>query len=161
MNKIIFILFISIAFLACKSQKQAVKGEAPEVKIETGTADNDSTEYELVVFDPAYETFLASQPYPKWYYSNEYYRNWNIQYVTEWNYRHDNPSTYGSFYETRIDYNPNIDYGLDLNYRLYQYFQFIEKEYGIVLIPRRGKGRSNGNSRVQNNNTSGSGTGNN
>jgi hypothetical protein len=136
MKNAVFIMF-AILIAACNSNKKVVKNNAGErVEIE---AVDDSTEYELIVFDPGYESFLITQPYPKNYYSNEYYKNWNIQYVTEWNYRYDHPDVYGDFYETRIDYDPSIDYGLDFNYRLYQYFQFIDKQYGIVLISRRGK----------------------
>jgi hypothetical protein len=136
MKNAVFIMF-AILIAACNSNKKVVKNNAGErVEIE---AVDDSTEYELIVFDPGYESFLITQPYPKNYYSNEYYKNWNIQYVTEWNYRYDHPDVYGDFYETRIDYDPSIDYGLNFNYRLYQYFQFIDKQYGIVLISRRGK----------------------
>jgi hypothetical protein len=139
MKNAVFIMF-AILIAACNSNKKVVKNNAGErVEIE---AVDDSTEYELIVFDPGYESFLITQPYPKNYYSNEYYKNWNIQYVTEWNYRYDHPDVYGDFYETRIDYDPSIDYGLDFNYRLYQYFQFIDKQYGIVLISRRGKQRT-------------------
>ena len=98
-------------------------------------SDNDSTEYSLIVLDPGYDFFLASQPSAN-FYSQQYYENWNKQYVMEWNARHRNPLQYGSFYETEIDYNAREDYGLDLNYRLYQYFQFIKNKYGITLIER-------------------------
>jgi len=60
-----------------------------------------------------------------------------VLYVSEWNARALNPLKYGDFYETQIDYQSNIDYGIDLNFKLYQYFQFIEKEYGITLIKRK------------------------
>ncbi|WP_430811466.1 MULTISPECIES: DUF6146 family protein [unclassified Carboxylicivirga] len=98
----------------------------------------DTSTYELIVFDPRYETFLATQPYSKNFYSNEYYQNWNYRYCVEWNSRHANPLRYGDFYETAIPYDLTVDYGLDFNFRLYQYFQFIEQEYNIVLINRRG-----------------------
>ena len=137
MKKYILYIVLAVSFIACNSNKKVVKNGIKE-KVEIAPAE-DSTEYELIVIDPGFETFLLTQPYPKEYYSNEYYKNWNIQYVTEWNYRHDHPGIYGDFYETRIDYDPSVDYGLDLNWRLYQYFQFIEKKYGIVLISRRGK----------------------
>ena len=136
MKKLLFLPVIIISLLACNSQKPVAEGESPEVAITSG--EDDSTKYELIVFDPGYESFLVSQPYPKWYYSEEYYKTWNIQYVIEWNYRFRNPMIFGNFYETEINYNPSEEYGLDLNYQLYQYFQFIEKKYGIVLISRRG-----------------------
>lgn len=98
-------------------------------------SDKDSTEYTLIVLDGGYESYLATKPSAN-FYSQQYYENWNKQYVIEWNMRHQNPLRYGGFYETEINYNPMEDYGLELNYRLYYYFQFIKDKYGIVLIER-------------------------
>jgi hypothetical protein len=47
-----------------------------------------------------------------------------------------NPFKFGDFYESHIDYDALTDYGLDLNYKLYNYFRFVEDEYGINLIGR-------------------------
>lgn len=98
---------------------------------------NDSIEYELLVFDSGFETFLAKLPYSKDFYSNDYYKNWNLSYVTEWNIRALNPARYGTFYENQIDYQSNVDYGLDLNFKLYHYFLYIEEKYGITLVQRK------------------------
>ena len=129
----IFFLLSIFVLLACNTTKPISKGDAETAKI--NSTEQDSTEYELIVFDAQYDTFLAMQP-SKEFYSNQYYRNWNIQYVSEWNNRHANPLRYGTFYETMIDYQTNIDYGIDLNHQLYNYFLFIEKEYDIVLLRR-------------------------
>lgn len=129
-------MLLAGVLVACQSSKQVTAPD--QAGVEISAAEEDSVEYELIVFDPGFDTFLATQPYPKWYYSNEYYRNWNIQYSTEWNIRYNNPLQYGTFYETDIPYDASIDYGLDFNFTLYQYFQFVEKEYGIKLIRRRG-----------------------
>jgi len=136
MKTLIYILFISVAFFACNTSKPISDKLAPQ---EVSVENTDSTEYELIVFDPKFETFLLTQPYPKNYYSDQYYKSWNTRYCIEWNIRHANPLRYGDFYETPINYEPQIDYGIDFNYKLYQYFQFIEKEYGITLIRRRGR----------------------
>ena len=98
-------------------------------------AHNDSTEYTLIVLDGGYEGYIATKP-PANYHSQQYYENWNKQYVVEWNIRHRNPLRYGGFYETAINYDPMADYGLALNYRLYYYFLFIKERYGIVLVNR-------------------------
>lgn len=98
-------------------------------------AHNDSTEYTLIVLDSGYEGYIATKP-PANYHSQQYYENWNKQYVVEWNIRHRNPLRYGGFYETAINYDPMEDYGLALNYRLYYYFLFIKERYGIVLVNR-------------------------
>lgn len=124
-----------LVIAACSIQKQ----NKSNTQIQEIVVDNsDSIEYELVVFDAKFETFLVTQPYPKSYYSDQYYQNWNNRYCVEWNSRNANPLRYGDFYETQIPYDTTVDYGLDFNFKLYQYFQFIEKEYGIVLVNRRG-----------------------
>jgi len=127
---LIIILFISV-LVSCQTKNTVTDKSNSTLKIE----ETDSTQYELLIFDIKYESFLLTQP-PMEFYSQDYYENWNIQYVTEWNIRHNNPVRYGDFYETQIDYSQSIDYGLELNYKLYYYFLFIEKEYGITLIKR-------------------------
>jgi hypothetical protein len=134
---LILMLTAGFAVSACKTTK---KTETSDQKVQLvakndTTSSKDSTEYELIVLDPKFDSWLATQP-PANYYSQQYYENWNQRYVTEWNYRHDNPIRYGNFFETRIDYDPNTDYVLELNYKLYYYFRFIEDEYGIVLVQR-------------------------
>lgn len=122
----------AVVFSSCGTSKRYAKPESQRVEM---IADNDSTEYQLIVLDPGFESYLATQPSAN-FHSQNYYENWNKQYVMEWNMRHRNPLRYGGFYETEIHYNPMVDYGLDLNYRLYYYFQFIKDKYGIVLINR-------------------------
>ena len=133
-----FFVLLAGVLVACQPTQQMVAPDEAGIEISSATAEEDSIEYELVVFDTGFDTFLATQPYPKWYYSNDYYRNWNIQYSIEWNIRYQNPWRYGSFYETDIPYDTSVDYGVDFNYQLYQYFQFVEKECGITLLRRRG-----------------------
>jgi len=135
---VFFFLLMAGVLAACQSTQQMNAPEEAGIEISSATAEEDSVEYELLVFDPGFDTFLATQPYPKWYYTNDYYRNWNIRYSIEWNTRHQNPLRYGSFFETDIPYDASVDYGLDFNFQLYQYFQFVEKEHGIILLRRRG-----------------------
>ncbi|MCU4174698.1 DUF6146 family protein [Carboxylicivirga sp. N1Y90] len=130
------ILFLLLLFVSCQSAKHSSNSEND--KHEISIAQNDSVEYELIVFDSRFETYLVTQPHPQWFYSDEYYKQWNNRYTIEWNIRHGNPLHYGDFYETHIPYDLNTDYGIEFNFRLYHYFQFIEKEYNIVLISRRG-----------------------
>jgi len=137
---LVLTLTIGMPLAGCKTVRKAENAaqQPPKVKLVKNQAEEeekDSVEYELIVLDPKFESWLATQP-PANYYSQQYYETWNQQYVTEWNHRHNNPQRYGSFYETYIDYDPHIDYGLELNYRLYYYFRFIEDEYGIVLVQR-------------------------
>ena len=111
-------------------------GQQDTLRFEAEGEDADSVEYELIVLDPGYDAFLAMQPHME-YHSQQYYENWNLRYVREWNYRHSQPLRFGNIYETYIDYRPNIDYGLELNYKLYYYFRFFEKENGVDLLPEK------------------------
>ncbi|MBD8389575.1 DUF6146 family protein [Dysgonomonas sp. BGC7] len=91
-------------------------------------------EYEAIVFDTGFETFLATQKSSS-YYSETYLKGKNRAMVTEWNIRHSLPSLYNpDIYEVNIDYNPTIDYGLDVEYTLYMFFCFMEKQNKISLI---------------------------
>ncbi len=106
------------------------------LRFEENVNPEDSVEYELIVMDPGYEAFLATQK-PMEFYSQHYYESWNHRYVMEWNSRHSQPLAYGGMYETYIDYSPHIDYGLELNYKLYYYFRFFEMKNGVNLLPER------------------------
>ncbi len=130
------ILFIFISLWALSSCGVAHKSatDAPGQSVELVA--EDSLAYELLVLDPRFNSFLMTQPSAE-FYSQSYYENWNHRYVLEWNNRHRNPFRYGDFYQTEIDYDPHVDYGLELNYQLYYYFLFIRHNYGIELIRRR------------------------
>ncbi|NVK52400.1 MAG: hypothetical protein HWD85_05655 [Flavobacteriaceae bacterium] len=95
---------------------------------------NDSLEYEIIIIDVGFTAFLNSEAKPKTYLSESYLKNKNQRYVTEWNARVRNPQRYNpNIYENIIDYNPNLNYGLDVNYKLYWYFKFAEKKYRMRL----------------------------
>ena len=127
----IAILLVVFVVPSCGTTKHSA---APKQKVEM-ISDNDINEYSLIVLDGGFESYIATKPSAQ-FYSQQYFENWNKQYVLEWNIRHRNPLRYGGFYETEINYDPMEDYGLELNYRLYYYFQFIKDKYGIVLIDR-------------------------
>lgn len=110
------------------SQSDTLKFEPSKVE------EGDTTEYELIVLDPGYESFLITQP-SKDFYSENYYKSWNNRYVQEWNNRYTLHGKSG-LYETYIDYDPNTEYGLELEYRLYNFFLYFEKMNGVKLLPR-------------------------
>jgi hypothetical protein len=130
MKYVLIIGFVLLAFLKpdiyCQKDRNRVM-----VKPDSLTAD--SIEYKLIVFDPGFESWLVSKPAMN-FYSKEYYEIKNRLYVLEWNNRYQQPMRFGNLYETLIDYYPNIDYGLELNYRLYYYFRFFEETNHVKLV---------------------------
>ncbi|MDX9929128.1 MAG: DUF6146 family protein [Bacteroidales bacterium] len=123
----IFLVLISIASTTMISGQ---KGTRDTLKV-----GKDSMEYELIIIDPEFEGWLSTKPSMN-YHSNEFYRQRNIRYVQEWNHRFRSPDRYGDLYETYIDYRPNIDYEIELNYRLYYYFVYFEEKNRVRLISR-------------------------
>jgi hypothetical protein len=93
----------------------------------------DTTEYELVVMDPGYESFLIMQP-PKSYHTEGYYESWNRRYVSQWN-NYYTSGIYPDNVQSYIDYNHQVDYDKELDYKLYYYFKYWEKSNGVKLVP--------------------------
>jgi len=120
---IILIVFQTVGFSQKKREREKVKPDTTAV---------DSLEYKLIVFDPGFESWLATKP-SKDFYSKTYYESKNWMYVQEWNHRYHTFNRRG-LYETFIDYNPHTDYGIELNYRLYYYFKYFEETNRVRLI---------------------------
>jgi len=101
---------------------------------------NDKLEYEILIIEPGFNFWLESRAKPEGYYSQEFLENRNKLYVTEWNSRVLQPQRYNpNLYEMQIDYQPFIDYGYEVNYKLYNYFIYFQIHYKQQLtgfVPR-------------------------
>jgi len=134
MKKLFYLLMVVSFLSACSGPKGMVKIEPNEK-----SSEEDSVEYELVVFDPGFETWYMLQNSPALYRSQQYYENWNRQYVSEWNYLATQPGK-RSFFEPIVGYEPNVDYGFELNHKLFYYFQYVEHVLKIPILPNRPAG---------------------
>jgi len=130
MKTLITSVLILLLIISCNSAIKTTstnKDSLPENAVRIA---NDSLEYEIIIIDIGFETYLHSIAKPDNFYSQQYYETKNTFYVTEWNIRAQNPLKYNSsIYENVIDYNFNTNYGLDVNYKLYNYFKFVEYKY--------------------------------
>lgn len=137
---IFFILFIIVA---CSTQKGNVAvTKKPTTSInDTVRIANDDLEYEVIIIDSGFSTWLASMALPRNYYSQSYLENKNRQYVQEWNSRVSQPLRYDpNLYEMRIDYDPTINYGYEVNYLIYNYMIYFQNTYKQKLagyVPSR------------------------
>ncbi|RPD93432.1 hypothetical protein EGM88_13090 [Aureibaculum marinum] len=131
MKNIIYVLgIVSYLIVGCSSQQTMTTTEEKEAPVRIA---NDSLEYEIIILDPGFTSYLATAK-PQNYYSQSTLETKNEVYVREWNYRARNPMQYNSnIYENEIDYQPHIDYGMEVNYKLYQYFQFAQRKYKMRL----------------------------
>ncbi|GFD75607.1 hypothetical protein KUL156_59330 [Alteromonas sp. KUL156] len=117
---------------ACSSSP--IKNTSNTPKEEPVVIANDSLEYEIIIIDPGFTTYLNSIAKPEGFYSQQYLENKNRLYVNTWNYRARNPLQFNSnIYENVIDYSPHVDYGYEVNYKLFNYFEFAQRKYRMNL----------------------------
>lgn len=129
MKTVFYYVAIGLLIAACSSTKKTGIQEGKSSQ-EVVRIANDSLEYEIIIMDIGFETYLNTIAKPMNFYSKEYYETKNRFYVTEWNIRARNPLRYrGDIYENEINYDFNVDYGLEVNYKLYNYFKFVEHKY--------------------------------
>ena len=99
---------------------------------------NKDLEYEVIIIDPGFSSWLNSRAFPRSYHSESYLENKNRFYVAEWNRRVLQPLRYDAkLYEMQINYENNIHYGYEVNYLIYNYMIYFQntynqKLYGIV-----------------------------
>lgn len=144
MKSFIYILCICGLLISCNTIKpiSTTNNEKPEnTKVsDTVTIANNELEYEIIIIEPGFNFWLQSTAKPKGYYSQSFLESRNNLYVTEWNYRVNQPQRYDtSLYELHIDYQQSIDYGYDVNYKLYNYFIYFQINYKQKLagfVPR-------------------------
>tara|TARA_R110002049_G_scaffold38978_2_gene120346 strand:+ start:4869 stop:5306 length:438 start_codon:yes stop_codon:yes gene_type:complete len=134
MKTFIYIVLISVFLFNCNTSKSTAskKDERLENIKESDTVKiaNEDLEYEIIIIEPGFNFWLASTARPEGFYSQQYMENKNYQYVVEWNQRVLQPQRYNpNLYELRIDYSPNIDYGYEVNYKLYNYFIYFQLHY--------------------------------
>lgn len=131
LKNVLTLIVLSLFISNCASYPTKNK---TKIKEEPVVIANEKLEYEIIIIDQGFTTFLNTQARTREYYSNTYLRNKNRRYVLVWNSRVRNPQRFSpNIYENIIDYNPSIDYGLEVNYKLFWYFKFAEQKYKMRL----------------------------
>lgn len=143
MKNAVYILIILFTIIACSTAKTSVSEPVNNnVAVnDTVRIANDSLEYEVIIIDNGFSTWLTSRALPRNYYSQSYLENKNQQYVNEWNNRVLQPNRYNpNLYEMTIDYNSTINYGYEVNYLIYNYMIYFQNTYKQKLggyVPSR------------------------
>ena len=138
MKNLIALLSILVLLVGCNSSKsgfQTTVSGNDTIKIA-----NEALEYEIIIIDSGFNSWLVSTARPRGYYSENYLEDRNYIYVQEYNSRVNQPMTYNpDLYEMRIDYDRNIHYGYEVNYLLYNYmiyFQIKNNQRLAGFVPR-------------------------
>ncbi|MFW5687827.1 MAG: DUF6146 family protein [Bacteroidota bacterium] len=115
----------------CRSAKENVPETNEDESVFIEIQEEDTLEYELLIFDPGFEVWFDQTSKPITFYEQSYLESWNAQLVNQWN------TFRGSTWQMRcmpvshIDYRPAVDYGKELNYRLFYYFKYMHQKCRI------------------------------
>lgn len=137
-----FTFFLMLVCAGCTGTKKTIE-ITDEEKIafnqkegDTVKIASDSTEYEIIIIEPGFNFWLKTIARPEGYYSQSFLENRNQLFVINYNQRVVQPMRYGSdLYQLQIDYNSSIDYGYEVNYKLYNYFIYFQRRYNQRLGP--------------------------
>ena len=137
MRNFLLFIFAGLMIYSCSSAggtatqpRDPYDADTLSVGNDTVRIANDSLEYEIMIIDPGFSYFLASQARPEGYHSQSYLENKNKFLVADYNQRVNQPFNYNqNIYEQEINYDPQIDYGYEVNYKLYNYFVYLTYRY--------------------------------
>ncbi len=133
MKHLFYVLLLGLFIYSCSSTRDRTMDSdkmGQTMVNDTVRIANDSLEYEILIIDPGYSYFLNAIARPEGYYSQSYLENKNRFLVTEYNQRVREPFRFDpNIYVQEINYDPNIDYGYEVNYKLYNYFVYLSHNY--------------------------------
>lgn len=111
-------------------QGQALISQAPPDTLHLAKPDpenNDTIEYELIILDPGFDAWFVKTMRPAGFYSQSYLENWNRILTDQWNALIPAGSRRSCLPETYLNYDTRIDYGIELNHKLFYYFRYIQE----------------------------------
>jgi signal recognition particle subunit SEC65 len=125
--------------MSCVAHKTNIPKQeiASQPTTDTVKIANEELEYEVIIIDPGFNSWLNSMAYPRGFYTQNYLENKNQIYINEWNNRFLQPQRYSrDLYEMSIDYDPTINYGYEVNYLIYNYMIYFQNNYRQKLFGR-------------------------
>lgn len=139
-NKLyVLTLILGLILISCSTQKATIVKDKTLNSTSSDTIKivNEEVEYEVIIIDPGFSFWLNSIAQPRGFYTQSYLETKNQLYINEWNNRFYQPQRYSrDLYEMSIDYDPNIDYGYEVNYLIYNYMIYFQNNYRQRLFGR-------------------------
>lgn len=143
MKNLLFLLILMLCLIGCNTTSKTITKDKDETSVksnDTVRIANEDVEYEIIIIEPGFNFWLESRAKQRGFYSQSYLETRNQIYVTEWNNRVNQPLRFDpNLYELRIDYDTRINYGYEVNYKLYYYFIYFQLHYKQQLssfVPR-------------------------
>lgn len=129
MRTLVVIALLSLMLWNCSGTSSAVAPtrESAAVAKDTVRIANDELEYEIIIIDPGFTSWLNSVARQRGYYDQSFLESRNQLWVMEYNLRVNQPYRYSpNLYTLAIDYQRGIDYGYEVNYLLYNYLVYFQ-----------------------------------
>ena len=142
-NSIYIVLTALVVIIGCSTTKKVIDApkNAKAIHGDTIRIANDELEYEVIIIDPGFTSWLVSRSFPRGYHTQTFLENKNRMYITEWNSRVLQPNRYNpNLYEMSINYQYGTDYGYEVNYLIYNYmvyFQNVNNQRLFGNVPSR------------------------
>ncbi|MFV5689329.1 DUF6146 family protein [Flavobacterium sp. ZT3R25] len=136
-NSVYILAIILVSLFSCKTSKPTFSKNDKIIPTQSDTVRiaNEELQYEVIIIDPGFSTWLYSMALPRNYYSQSYLENKNQIWINEWNSRVLQPQRYSpNLYEMTINYDSNIDYGYEVNYLIYNYMVYFQNTYKQKLF---------------------------
>jgi hypothetical protein len=130
-------MIILISLFSCKTSNSSFSKTDKPIATQNDTVRiaNDKLEYEVIIIDPGFSSWLVTTALPRNYYSQNYLESKNRIWVSEWNSRVLQPMRYNpNLYEMTINYDSNVDYGYEVNYLIYNYMVYFQNTYKQKLF---------------------------
>ena len=138
----VMLLLVLLTASSCRGSSKSLSISEEESQVfqskeaDTVAISHPESNYEIIIIEPGFDYWLRTSARPRGYYSQSFFENRNRLYVIEWNNRVLWPRRYDPLlYEFQINYDPAIDYGYEVNYKLYNYFIYFQRKYNQRLGP--------------------------
>jgi hypothetical protein len=142
-NSVYITAILCITILSCTASKSAISGNDKPITSQKDTIRiaNDEMQYEVIIIDSGFSTWLETRAFPRNYHSQSFLESKNQIYISEWNSRVMQPQRYSpNLYEMTINYDSNVDYGYEVNYLIYNYMIYFQNTFKQKLggyVPMR------------------------
>ncbi|WP_298393027.1 DUF6146 family protein [Flavobacterium sp.] len=140
MKNLLYVFTLLFIIIGCSTTSKTVPTTDNTKVSDTIRIANEELEYEVIIIDGGFTSWLNSVAKPRGYYTENYLESRNQIYVSEWNRRFLQPQQYDSrLYEMQINYDNNTKYGYEVNYLIYNYFiyfQITNKQQLAGFVPR-------------------------
>lgn len=135
MKNFIYLFFLILITYSCSSTAKLNESNSEVASNEnqdTLKITNNNFAYEIIIDEPDYNAWLSKQQ-PKSTYQLSFLENKNASFSSSYNERVTHKNYNQDLYPWEINYNPNLSYGLEVNYSLYTYFLYFQEKYNQIL----------------------------